>query len=81
MQKWQNISMPVDFDEEVKKIQEYRAKQKKDKEVYDAKVKALKEEKRRLQVVKERIEAAKPIVANTMFNEPEQGEVEVEDED
>ena len=28
----------------------------------------------------ERIEAAKPIVANTMFNEPEQGEVEVEDE-
>ena len=29
----------------------------------------------------ERIEAAKPIVANTMFNEPEQGEVEVEVED
>ncbi len=28
----------------------------------------------------ERIEAAKPLVANTMFNEPEQGEVEVEDE-
>ena len=28
----------------------------------------------------ESIEAAKPIVANTMFNEPEQGEVEVEDE-
>ena len=28
----------------------------------------------------ERIEATKPIVANTMFNEPEQGEVEVEDE-
>ena len=28
----------------------------------------------------ERIEAAKPIVANTMFNEPEQGEIEVEDE-
>tara|TARA_R100000278_G_C5373955_1_gene129993 strand:+ start:200 stop:376 length:177 start_codon:yes stop_codon:yes gene_type:complete len=26
----------------------------------------------------ERIEAAKPIVANTMFNEPEQGEVEDE---
>ena len=26
----------------------------------------------------ERIEATKPIVANTMFNEPEQGEVEDE---
>ena len=26
----------------------------------------------------ERIEAAKPIVANTIFNEPEQGEVEDE---